>query len=140
MQLIKYNPIHELNRMERDMEKFWENGWSLPGLFTDSTAIDMYEEDGKLIAELALPHFKKDEVKITADNGILEISAEHTEKEEKKNKRRYLLREANSQFLRRVTLPEGAEGDKAEAHFSHGKLTISMPVTPKEPAKTIPIS
>lgn len=139
MQVIKYNPLRELQKMEHDMEKFWENGWSLPGLFTDSAAIDMYEEDGKLFVELSLPNFKKEEISVTADDGVLEISAEHTEKEEKKNKRRYLLRENSSQFLRRIVLPEGATGDKAEASLVNGKLTISMPIATKKPAKAISI-
>lgn len=139
MQLIKYNPFSELQKMEHDMEKFWENGWSLPGLFIDNTPIDMYEEDGKLIAELSLPNFKKEEVKVTTDDGILEISAEHKEKEEKETKRRYLLRESSSQFLRRVALPEGAVGDEAEANLSNGKLTITMPMPSKKPAKTVTV-
>lgn len=139
MQLIKYDPLHELQKMEHDMEKFWENGWSLPGLFVDNTPIDMYEEDGKLVAELSLPNFKKEEINVTADDGILEVSAEHKEKEEKKTKRRYLLRESSSQFLRRVALPEGAVGDEAEATMVNGKLTITMPMPSKKPAKTVTV-
>lgn len=139
MQLIKYNPIRELQKMEHDMDKFWENGWSMPAIFTDSAAIDLYEEDGKLIGELSLPQFKKEEITITTDEGVLQISAKHEEKEEKKTKRRYFLRESRDQFFRRITLPEGADGDKAEASFEGGVLKITMPMVGKKAAKAVAI-
>jgi len=141
MQLVRYNPQRDIRKMERDLDKFWENGWDLSPDLIDSTTMDLYEEDGKLVAEVSLPNFKKDEIKVTTDDGVLEVSAEHKEKEEKTDKRRYYLRESSNQYLRRVNLPDGVKADKVEAEFKDGLLKVTMPSSTqtKIEARTVPI-
>lgn len=134
MQLVRYNPFNELQKMEHDINKFWQNDFSFPSVSLDQTAVDMYEEDGKLIAEMNLPQFKKEEVTVSSDNGMLEITARHQDKQEKSTKRRYLLKESSSEYYRRIALPEGADGEKAEANYKDGVLKVTMPMEmPKQP-------
>ena len=139
--LVRYDPNREIRKMQKDFDKFWEDGWNLSSTLSDSSSMDIYEEDGKLVAELSLPNFDKSEIKITADDGILEVTAEHNEKVENKNKRHYYLRESNNQFFRRVALPEGVKPKSVDAEFKNGLLKISMPNTMsvKSEPKTVPI-
>jgi HSP20 family protein len=141
MRLVRYNPLRDLQKMERDLDKIWDNNWGLLPSLTDLTTMDLYEESGKLVAEVSLPNFKKDEVKVTADEGMLEISAEHQEKKEDKDKRRYYFRESSNRYLRRVTLPEGTKTDEVEAEFKDGVLKVSMPTAKpaRIEAKSVPI-
>ena len=128
MKLVQYNPLVDLEEVENDLDKFWGNSWSLLPSIADSTTMDLYEMDGKIVAEVSLTNFKKDEVKVTTDKGVLEISAEHKEKEEDENKKRYYLRESSSHYLRRVSLPKGTQTDKVGAEFKDGILKVTMPV------------
>lgn len=138
MQLTRYNPFRELRKMEQDLDKFWQGDWGLFPL-TEPAALDLYEENGNLVAEVTLPNFNKDEIKVTTDEGVLEVSAEHKEQEEEKGTRRYYLRESSNQYLRRVALPEGTNTDKTEAEFKDGVLKITLPyATPKE-AKAVEV-
>jgi len=141
MKLVTYDPVRDLQKMERDLGRLWDNGWGLLPSLADSNTMDLYKEGDKLVAEVSLPTFKKEEVKITTDDGVLEISAEHQEKEEDKGKRSYYFRESSNQYLRRVTLPEGAKTDKVEAEFKDGVLKVSMPSAKpaKIEAKAVPI-
>lgn len=128
MQLVKYNPFHDLQKMERDMGKLWENGWNMFPALAETSAMDLYEENGNLVAEVSLPNFKKDEINVVADEGVLEVSAEHKEMKEKKSKRRYFFHESSNQYFRRVTLPEGVKADKVDASFKDGTLKVTMPM------------
>lgn len=139
MQLVKYNPFKDLQRMERDMDKFWNNDWNFPTLLVENSAIDMYEENGKLITEIHLPKFKKSEITINSDDGAIEVSAKHEEKDERDTKRRYLVRESSSTYYRRISLPEGANGEKAVAEFKEGTLILTMPTATPKPPKVIDI-
>jgi HSP20 family protein len=139
MQLVKFDPLRDLQRMERDMEKLWENGWGMMPTFAEASAMDLYEEDGKLVAEVNLPNFKKDEVKVTFEEDTLAVSAEHQETKEDKGKRRYFFRESSNHYLRRVTLPQGVNTDKAEASFKDGNLKITMPMAAKKIGKTVAV-
>lgn len=133
MQLVKYNPFREIQKMERDLDNLWHSGWGVLPMLNEASTMDLYEEDGKLVAEVNLPNFKKDEVKVTADEGVLEISAEHKEEKEKKDKRRYFYHESSNQYYRRVALPEGAKASKADASFKDSVLKVTMPMaTPKK--------
>lgn len=139
MPLVRYNPFRDLQKMERDLEKFWGTDWGRWPSFAETTPMDMYEEDGKMVAEVTLPNFVKDEIKVTTDEGVLEVSAEHKEKEEEKGKRRYYMRESSNPYLRRVALPEGVKADKTEAEFRDGVLNITMPTEPKKEAKKVTV-
>lgn len=136
MQLVKYDPF-------KDLDKLWNDDWgvfqSLPSL-TKMSSLDMYEESGNLIAEISLPNFSKKEIDIKTDNGVLQISAEHKEKQEQKDKRHYYVRESSDHFFRRVALPTEVEADKAQATLKEGTLRITMPMPPKKNVKTVEVT
>jgi HSP20 family protein len=132
MQFVRYNPFDDLETLDQGIDKLWQN-WRLMPSLRESSPMDIYEENGNLVVKVTLPNFSKGEVKVSTDEGVLEISAEHTEKDEDKSKRRYLLRESSNRYLRHVTLPEGVKADKTKANFSNGTLTVLMPKqTPKK--------
>lgn len=128
-----------MQRLERDLDKLWENSWNPLPKFSEVSAMDMYEENGHLVAEVNLPNFKKNEVQVTTEEGVLEISAEHKEKEEDKGRRHYLFRESSNQYLRRVTLPEGVKTEKTNATFKNGLLKVTMPIAATKRTKAIAV-
>jgi len=130
MQLVRYNPWRDLSQLERDMEKIFGEGWdwaSTPATQGPAT-IDMYAEDNKLVIEATLSDFKKEAVKVATTGSMLDIAAEHTEKEKRQATRDYLLHESSHSYHRRVSLPEGIDVDKAEADFNNGRLVIVIPI------------
>lgn len=139
MHIVKFNPLQELQNVERDMNKLWQNSWGLLPAFGDSSALDMYEEKGKLVTEISLPNFKKEEIKVTTESNVLEITAKHEESKESSSKRRYFLRESSSQYVRRITLPEGVNIDKADVNFKDGLLKVSMPFKAPQSSKELPV-
>lgn len=140
MQLVKYSPLRELQIMERDLEKkLWENDWGLLPPLAETSTIDVYEENGNLVAEASLPNFNKSEIKVNIDGRTLEISAEHQEKEGGKTQRRYYFRESSNRYFRRVTLPEGVKVEAADASFKNGTLLVVMPKVATKSIKTVEV-
>lgn len=139
MQLVKYNPFRELRKMEREIDNMWGNGWGVLQASGEVSTMDLYEEDGKLIAEVSLPNYNKNEIRVTADRGVLEVSAEHSEERERKDKRHYYFQESSSQYFRRVVLPEGAKTDDIDASFKDGVLRVAMPMETSKKTKAVTI-
>lgn len=139
MQLVKHSPSREMQRIERDLDKLWQTGWGIFPTFTEVSTMDLYQEDGNLIAEVSLPNFKKEEVKVKTDEGVLEVSAEHKEEEKKKNKRQYYFHESSNSYFRRVTLPQGVKTDKADASFKDNVLRVTMPMTTSNKTKVVKV-
>lgn len=140
MQLVKYSPLKDLMLIDKDLQKMFDNSWAWPSLLADQSIVDLYAEDGKLVAEVTVPDFKKEEIKVDFKEGDLEITAEHAEKQEKTGKRRYLLRESSRNFYRRISLPAATDADAATASFKDGKLTITVPLAEEKPTKEVAIT
>ncbi len=139
MPIVRYSPFNDMRRIQRDLDKFWGSSQGYGRVITETAPMDLYEEGNNLVAEVTLPIFTKEEIKVTTDEGVLEVSAEHKEEEEEQDDRRYYVRESSNQYLRRVTLPEGVKADKTEASFKDGVLRVTMPIEQKKELKRVEV-
>ncbi len=104
-------------------------------------ALDVWEdEQGQIVVEASLPGFKKEDIDIEINKGVLSIKASRSEEEEKK-KDKYFHRERRyTSFSRALTLPGPLQEDKVEAQLKDGVLTIRIPQEEEKKLKRITIS
>jgi len=126
MALIRWDPFADLRTLHTQVDDMFNQMFSTRSLEAGATT-DVYTEDNKLVVEAHLPNFSEKEVNVDIHQGVLEIRAEHQEKQEDKDKRKYLVRESSSQFYRRVALPERADADNIKANFKNGLLQVTVP-------------
>jgi HSP20 family protein len=101
-------------------------------------ALDIREDDSQFTVTVELPGVAKDDVTVEVDEGVLCVRGEKkSEREEKKGKERWTERSYGS-FSRSFTLPPSADGDRIEASFKDGLLTLVLPK--KEAAKAKQVS
>lgn len=106
-------------------------------LFSNSAlpAVNVKDNTKSFELELAVPGYKKDELKVNVADGMLTISSER-KKESEEEKNGYTRREFSySSFRRSFQLPENADGDKVAAHYVDGILKLSIPKTKALPEK-----
>lgn len=134
MSLIPWKPFSSL-------EKFFEDDdWFFP-VFSrkDLTgpAMDVYETDKEVVAEVSLPDFDPEKINIEVENGTLRISGKVDEKKEEKKKGYWRKEIRKESFERTITLPVAVKEDKVEATYEKGMLKIVMPKVETKPiAKT----
>ena len=87
---------------------------------------DIYEKDNEYHVEMALPGFKKDEIKVECNKGNLVVTAEKEEETENKDKK-YLRRERSYGKYSRSFYLGDIEEDGINAEFSNGTLHITVP-------------
>jgi HSP20 family protein len=132
--LTTWNPFRELDEVQNRLSTFFSgfpirfptNGkaFKMPDW---SPLVDITEDEHEYLFKADLPEMKKDDVKVTVENGILSISGERkTEKEEKKRKFHRLERFFGS-FERTFTVPEDADTTKIMAEFRDGVLHVRLP-------------
>jgi len=104
-------------------------GWVSP--------VNVSEDDEGYLIEVELPGINKEDVAVTAENGVLTISGER--KREKRNKPGESLRVEHryGQFVRQFTLPEDAEFERITAKLKDGVLKVLLPKYEKVPAKQV---
>jgi len=122
--LVRFDPFAELDALQR---QFFGDDFMTPLRTGRVPTTDVYTEDDKqLTVEAHLPNFEDKDIDVHVDNGALVISAERHEKEEDK-KKKYIVRESSSSFYRRIQLPERANADAIDAHFTDGVLKVAVP-------------
>ena len=118
--------------LARPNEDTGQTGW-LP-------AVDVRESDDAFVFTAELPGIAKDEVEITAEDGILTLKGERrfNEKDEEKTYRR--IERAYGSFLRSFKLPSAVDAENIEASFADGLLTVTVPKAELAKARKITIS
>jgi HSP20 family protein len=143
--LTTWTPFRELDELENRLGTFFRgfprrtgNGETLE-LPEWSPQVDISEDDKEYLVKADLPEVKKEDVKVTFENGLLSISGERkTEKEEKK-KTYHKVERSYGRFERVFTLPEDADAAKIVAEFKEGVLRVHVPKNPAAKPKTVEV-
>src|SRR5260370_2014660 len=104
-----------------------------------SPLVDIIEDDHEYLFKADLPEMKKDDVKVTIENGILYISGERRAEKEEKKRKFHRLERFFGTFERTFTVPEDADSTKIMAEFRDGVLQVHLPKRPMPKPKTIEI-
>ena len=151
MQLITrrtnvWDPVQELNALQNRLSSLFgrttlrpSNGEESLALADWAPVVDISEDDKEFAIKAELPGLKREEVKVTVEDGVLSISGERKTEKEEKNKQFHRMERSYGSFLRSFTLPEGADTTKVNAEFSDGVLHVHLAKTPKTQPKTIEV-
>ena len=95
---------------------------------------DVHEHDDKYELDIDLPGFKKDEIKLSLENGYLSVSAaKGLDKEEKDKKGKLIRQERYAGSLQRsFYIGDTIKQDDIKAKFEDGVLKLSIPKTEPE--------
>jgi len=118
-----------------DLENFFEgDNWFLP-IKPSGPAMDVYETEKEVVAELNLPGIDPDKVNISVENQILQVSGVSEEKKEEKKKGYWRKEIRKGSFERSISLPVPIKEDEVEASYEKGVLKIVMPKAEKKPSE-----
>ena len=73
-----------------------------------------------------LPEVKKEEIKVTVENGVLVLSGEHKLERDEKDRKHHRIERAYGSFGRSFALPEDADAEKVNAEFNDGLLKLHI--------------
>jgi HSP20 family protein len=99
--------------------------------------VDVTEDEKEFLIKAELPEVKKEDVKVTVENGALHIAGERKFEKEEKTKKYHRIERAYGTFERCFVLPEGTNGDAVTADYKDGLLKVHLPK--KEEAKPKPL-
>ena len=95
--------------------------------FATVPAVDIAETDKAYEITAELPGIDEKNVEVKVANGVLTIKGEKQEEKEEKNKDYYMRERSFGSFQRSFSVPEGVDGDKIEASFKKGVLSVTLP-------------
>jgi len=141
-----WDPFQELNELQNRLATLFGRTAVRPGNGeeTITTAdwapvVDITEDDKEYLVKAELPGLKRDEVKVTVEEGVLAISGERKVEKEEKNRKYHRIERAYGSFVRTFALPDEVDPAKVNAEFKDGVLNVHLTKSPKAQPKTIAI-
>lgn len=98
-------------------------------------AVNIKEGPQGFELELAVPGFKKDELKVGVADGVLTVSSERKEEKGEANKDWRRREFSYASFTRSFQLPEQADADSVKARFADGVLHLSVSKAQPQPVR-----
>ncbi|MEI9892558.1 MAG: Hsp20/alpha crystallin family protein [Chthoniobacter sp.] len=142
----RWNPFKEMADFERSLERFFGKTPAATGNGTEAIdeklwepVTDITEDDKEFLVKVELPEMKKEDVKVTVENGTLRIGGERKAEKEEKTKKYHRIESSYGSFLRAFTLPETADGTKVNAEYKDGVLKVHLPKTAEAKPKGIEV-
>jgi HSP20 family protein len=113
--------------------------WLWPQMEMGNLPLDVYQTDDHVTVKASLPGVSPDEVEISITGDLLTIKGEHKEETEAKEEDYFRKERRFGAFSRSVTMPVPVQGDKADASFQDGVLTVNVPKAEEARPKQIKV-
>ena len=143
-----WSPLREMEEAQNRFNRFFSGGFpnrmgsgEIHSLAVAdwSPEVDISEDDHGYLLKADLPEMKKEDVRVTVEDGILCVSGERKSVKEDQKKKFHRIERSFGNFRRSFTLPEDADSTKVTAEFHDGVLKVHLPTTPIARSKAIEV-
>src|SRR5207249_8181199 len=144
--LTRWEPLREMEDLQSRLSTLFGRTPMRRGNGKESITLpewtplaDITEDDMEYVIKAELPELKREDVKVTVENGVLTIAGERKFEKEEKKKKYHRVERAYGSFVRSFALPDLAEGDRIKAEFKNGMLMVHVPKSEKAKAKQVEV-
>jgi len=145
MTLVRWDPFRELEDMSDRLNRmFARPALRSSGKETMTVAdwmptVDISETEGEYLIKAELPEVKKEDVKVTVEDGVLTIQGERRQEKEEKGRKFHRVERSYGSFVRSFTLPESVDEAGVKAEYKDGVLNLHLPKSEKVKPKAIDV-
>lgn len=131
--LIPFDPLGELDR------------WAVHAVHRTrgrrpaGLPMDAYRRGDRLVVHFDLPGVHPDSVELTVERNVLTVRAERSFTPAEGDETLVAERPVGT-FVRRLSLGRAVDGERIEASYDHGVLTVTVPVAEEAKPRRLPIS
>jgi HSP20 family protein len=132
-ELARWDPFRELEEVHNRLSSFFDSGFPRTrerdeSILTTAWAplVDISEDDRGYTLKVELPEMKREDIKVSVENGLLTISGERIREKEENNRKYHRVERAYGSFVRNFSLPQNVDPSKVEAHYRDGMLHVSI--------------
>ena len=145
MTLVRWDPFRELEDMSERLNRVF----SRPTLRNTGKenltvadwmpTVDISETESEYLIKAELPEVRKEDVKVTVENGVLTLQGERRQEKEEKGRRFHRVERLYGSFVRSFTLPESVDEGGVKAEYKDGVLALHLPKSEKVKPKAIDV-
>ncbi len=120
------NPWREMERMRQELDDVFQKvgyGRTCPSF----PLVNVYENNDELLVVAEMPGVSKNDIDISAVEGILTISGKRPDGREKEGVAVLRRERCGGDFEKQIRIPTKIQNERIEASFAEGILTIKLP-------------
>jgi len=147
MNLIKWDPFRELEDVSNRLNRIFgrstaraESGQEMLAVADWSPSIDISETDAAYLIKAEISGVKKEDVKVTIQDGMLTIQGERKMEKEEKGKKFHRVERSYGSFVRSFRIPDNADENSVKAEFKDGMLNVTLAKSAKAKAKSVNVA
>jgi HSP20 family protein len=145
--LKRWNQVRELEVLHRGLSSLFGRPLAVGPEGQDeqiaapewAPLVDISEDDQEYLIKAELPEVRREDVKVTAEEGTLTIMGERKFEKVATSKKYHRVERAYGSFGRSFSLPDDASPAKVSAEFKDGVLTVHLVKTEKPKPKQIEV-
>jgi HSP20 family protein len=136
MAITRWDPFRELLSMEDELERALGRSGDRQAW---APTMDVRETDDHFEVAVDLPGLEPEDVSVTFEDGVLAISGKREISTERSGDTYHRIERSYGSFARSLRLPRTADGEKIEASFDKGVLTVTVPKAEIAKPRTIEV-
>lgn len=143
--LMRWDPFRELEEMSDRLNRMVTrpatrtNGKESLTVADWMPTVDISETDGEYVIKAELPEVKKDDVKVTLEDGILTIQGERRREKDEKTTKYHRVERSYGSFARSFSLPDQVDENGVRADYKDGMLNLRIPKSEKAKPRAIEV-
>jgi HSP20 family protein len=148
MAIVRWDPFRELEEMSDRLNRMITRPGSAQSagqakevmtVADWSPTVDISETEAEYAIKAELPEVKKEDVKVTVEDGVLTLQGERKQEKEEKGKKYHRVERSYGRFVRSFTLPDTVDESKVKAEYTDGVLHLHLPKSEKAKPKQIDV-
>ena len=139
MTVVRYRPWALIGRLHQQLDQAFSGEAADAAGVSWIPQVDIREESDKFVVLADVPGVEPKDIHITADKGVLTIRGEKRAHDAQRQSAWQRLERRSGSFLRRFTLPEGADAAAIGARHVHGVLEVTIPKQPRVQPRRIDV-
>jgi HSP20 family protein len=147
MNLVKWDPFREWEDISSRLGRVFgrspdrsEPEREMLTLADWAPSTDIAETDEAYFIKAEIPGVKREDVKVTVQDGMLTLQGERKMEKEEKGKRFHRIECCYGKFVRSFLVPNDVEESSVRAEFKDGMLYVTLAKTARATSKAIKVT
>ena len=143
MAITRWDPFREVVALQNRMNSLFRDlneGESPLTTASFVPAVDIYEDDKKVVLKLEVPGIEEKDLDVRVENHTLTVKGERKFEKEEKEENFHRIERRYGSFYRAFTLPSTVDTENVEASYNAGVLKLELKKKPEAQPKQIKVN
>jgi HSP20 family protein len=144
MEITRWDPFREVvalqNRVNSLFRDFNEGGDGPVAAASFTPAVDIYEDNQKVVLKLEVPGIEEKDLDVRVENHTLTVRGERKFENEEKEENFHRIERRYGSFYRAFTLPNTVDTETVDAKYNAGVLKLELKKKPEAQPKQIKVN